>query len=143
MERMSANGFFFHRTCFRCSHCNCQLKFGAYSLSKGVGGEKGKFFCSVHYRQLFLSNPEKINYSWAGAGAGGKAGGGGEEEEVVGVANGKEVEAKVEGVEESGRKEESRKGRSRKSKTPLSTDEEVSSGESCEQSPKKRKASLR
>ena len=35
MERMSANGFFFHRTCFRCTHCNCQLKIGGYSLSKG------------------------------------------------------------------------------------------------------------
>lgn len=67
MERMSANGLFFHRNCFRCSHCNCQLKIGGYSLSKGEGGEKGKFFCSVHYRQLFLSNPEAINYSRAGA----------------------------------------------------------------------------
>ena len=66
MERMSANGVFFHRKCFRCSHCNCQLKIGAYSLSKGEGGAKGKFFCSVHYRQLFLSNPEAINYSRAG-----------------------------------------------------------------------------
>ena len=66
MERMSANGLFFHRSCFRCSHCNCQLKIGGYSLSKGVGGEKGKFFCSAHYRQLFLSNPEAINYSRAG-----------------------------------------------------------------------------
>lgn len=35
MERMSANGFFFHRMCFRCCHCNCQLKIGGYSLSKG------------------------------------------------------------------------------------------------------------
>ena len=82
MERMSANGFFFHRTCFRCSHCNCQLKIGGYSLSKGVGNEKGKFFCSAHYRQLFLSNPEAINYSRAGFGGGtGEktgAGGGGE-----------------------------------------------------------------
>ena len=66
MERMSANGLFFHRSCFRCSHCNCQLKIGGFSLSKGVGGEKGKFFCSAHYRQLFLSNPEAINYSRAG-----------------------------------------------------------------------------
>ena len=65
---MSANGFFFHRTCFRCSHCNCQLKIGGYSLSKGDGGTKGKFFCTPHYRQLFLSNPEAINYSRAGAG---------------------------------------------------------------------------
>ena len=66
MERMSANGLFFHRSCFRCSHCNCQLKIGGYSLSRGVGGEKGKFFCTAHYRQLFLSNPEAINYSRAG-----------------------------------------------------------------------------
>ncbi len=67
MERMSANGLFFHRSCFRCSHCNCQLKIGGYSLSKGDGGERGKFFCTPHYRQLFLSNPEAINYSRAGA----------------------------------------------------------------------------
>ena len=67
MERMSANGLFFHRNCFKCSHCNCKLKVGNYSLSKGEGGEKGKFFCSVHYRQLFMSNPEAINYSRADA----------------------------------------------------------------------------
>lgn len=67
MERMSANGLFFHRNCFKCSHCNCKLKMGNYSLSKGEGGEKGKFFCSVHYRQLFMSNPEAINYSRANA----------------------------------------------------------------------------
>jgi hypothetical protein len=67
MERMSANGLFFHRNCFKCSHCNCKLKMGNYSLSKGVGSEKGKFFCSVHYRQLFMSNPEAINYSRADA----------------------------------------------------------------------------
>ena len=67
MERMSANGLFFHRSCFRCSHCNCQLKIGGYALSKGDSGEIGKFFCQAHYRQLFLSNPEAINYSRAGA----------------------------------------------------------------------------
>ena len=67
MERMSANGLYFHRSCFRCSHCNCQLKIGGYSLSKGDSGEVGKFFCTAHYRQLFLSNPEAINYQRAGA----------------------------------------------------------------------------
>ena len=36
---------------------------GNYTLSKGEGGEKGKFFCSPHYRQLFLSHPEIINYA--------------------------------------------------------------------------------
>ena len=65
MERMSANGLFFHRNCFKCSHCKMQLGVGGYALSKGEGTEKGKFFCTAHYRQLFLSNPEAINYSRA------------------------------------------------------------------------------
>ena len=38
---------------------------GNYSFTKKDGGEKGKFFCSPHYRQLFLSRPEVINYSRA------------------------------------------------------------------------------
>lgn len=38
---------------------------GNYSFIKKEGGEKGKFFCSPHYRQLFLSHPEVINYSRA------------------------------------------------------------------------------
>lgn len=38
---------------------------GNYAFSKREGGEKGKFFCSPHYRQLFLSHPEAINYTRA------------------------------------------------------------------------------
>ena len=72
MEKMSANGLFFHRSCFKCSHCKMQLGVGGYALSKGEGAEKGKFFCTAHYRQLFLSNPEAINYSRANPGAAGK-----------------------------------------------------------------------
>lgn len=70
MERMSANGLYFHRNCFKCTHCKMQLGVGGYALSKGEGAEKGKFFCTAHYRQLFLSNPEAINYSRANPGAG-------------------------------------------------------------------------
>ena len=65
MEKMSANGCFFHRNCFRCIQCNCQLQMGNYTFCKGERGENGKFFCSPHYRQLFMSNPEVINYSRA------------------------------------------------------------------------------
>lgn len=138
MERMSANGFFFHRTCFKCSHCNCQLKIGGYSLSKGVAGEKGKFFCSAHYRQLFLSNPEAINYSRVGAGGGGTKSEEGERPAEVGVAKVEEME--TEAVEKDSEKSKS------KSPTRSSTDEDVplSSDESGEKmTPKKRKASLR
>ena len=36
---------------------------------EGRWGNKGEiFFCTPHYRQLFLSNPEAINYSRAGVG---------------------------------------------------------------------------
>ena len=107
MERMSANGFFFHRTCFKCSHCNCQLKIGGFSLSKGSGGEKGKFFCSAHYRQLFLSNPEAINYSRAGQGGQGARGGpGGKAGGSCGGGMGGEAGGKLEGVEEEEEEEE-------------------------------------
>jgi hypothetical protein len=68
MERQSAEGVFFHRPCFRCSHCKCQLQVGNYAYSRGQGGEPGKFFCRPHFRQLFMSNPEAINYARAGAG---------------------------------------------------------------------------
>lgn len=62
MERQSAQGIFFHRSCFRCHHCNSQLKTGNYSYSHGSDGEKGRFYCTPHFKQLFLSNPEAINY---------------------------------------------------------------------------------
>ena len=62
MERQSAEGVFFHRSCFRCHHCQMQLKIGNYSYSRGTGNEKGRFFCTPHFKQLFLSNPEAINY---------------------------------------------------------------------------------
>ena len=38
------------------------------SVAVFAAGDKGKFFCTPHYRQLFLSNPEAINYSRAGQG---------------------------------------------------------------------------
>ena len=62
MERQSAQGIFFHRSCFRCYHCNSQLKTGNYSYSHGSDGEKGRFYCTPHFKQLFLSNPEAVNY---------------------------------------------------------------------------------
>lgn len=42
---------------------------GNYTFCKGEGSENGKFFCSPHYRQLFMSHPEVINYSRANVGA--------------------------------------------------------------------------
>jgi hypothetical protein len=65
MEKLSAEGLFFHRGCFRCNYCNCQLKLGNYAYSKGEAGQKGKFFCKAHFKQLFYSNPAAIGYARA------------------------------------------------------------------------------
>ncbi|XP_057551662.1 F-actin-monooxygenase MICAL2 isoform X2 [Hippopotamus amphibius kiboko] len=45
MERLSAEGHFFHRECFRCSVCATTLRLAAYTFDV----EEGKFFCKPHF----------------------------------------------------------------------------------------------
>ncbi|XP_044114776.1 F-actin-monooxygenase MICAL2 isoform X2 [Neovison vison] len=45
MERLSAEGHFFHRECFRCSVCASTLRLAAYAFD----GDEGKFFCKPHF----------------------------------------------------------------------------------------------
>ncbi|XP_024414515.2 F-actin-monooxygenase MICAL2 isoform X8 [Desmodus rotundus] len=45
MERLSAEGHFFHRECFRCSVCATTLRLAAYAFD----GDEGKFFCKAHF----------------------------------------------------------------------------------------------
>ena len=47
MERMSAEGKFFHRACFRCDYCNILLRLGSYVYHR-EGRFAGKFFCIPH-----------------------------------------------------------------------------------------------
>ncbi|XP_041794159.1 protein-methionine sulfoxide oxidase mical2b isoform X2 [Chelmon rostratus] len=47
MERLSADGHFFHRECFRCDVCNCTLRLGAHAFDS----QEAKFFCKMHYAQ--------------------------------------------------------------------------------------------
>ncbi|KAF7656436.1 hypothetical protein LDENG_00041180 [Lucifuga dentata] len=47
MERLSAEGYFFHRECFRCDICNCTLRLGGHTFDS----QEGKFYCKVHYAQ--------------------------------------------------------------------------------------------
>nr|XP_046251208.1 protein-methionine sulfoxide oxidase mical2b isoform X2 [Scatophagus argus] len=47
MERLSAEGYFFHRECFRCDVCNCTLRLGGYTFDS----QEGKFYCKMHYAQ--------------------------------------------------------------------------------------------
>nr|XP_057930535.1 F-actin-monooxygenase mical2b isoform X2 [Doryrhamphus excisus] len=47
MERLSAEGYFFHRVCFRCDVCNCTLRLGGYTFDS----HEAKFYCRMHYAQ--------------------------------------------------------------------------------------------
>ncbi|KAL4625088.1 protein-methionine sulfoxide oxidase mical3a-like [Arapaima gigas] len=45
MERLSAEGKFFHRTCFICDYCGTTLRLSSYAFDL----EDGKFYCKPHY----------------------------------------------------------------------------------------------
>ncbi|KAI4880265.1 hypothetical protein NFI96_008823 [Prochilodus magdalenae] len=53
MESLVADKQNFHKTCFRCAHCNSQLSLGNYASLHG------RMYCKPHYKQLFKS---KGNY---------------------------------------------------------------------------------
>ncbi|XP_022696694.1 F-actin-methionine sulfoxide oxidase MICAL3-like isoform X2 [Varroa jacobsoni] len=49
IDRLSAEGHFFHRSCLRCEYCDDNLRIGSYAYdSSGVC--RGKFFCVQHFR---------------------------------------------------------------------------------------------
>ena len=52
MERMSAEGRFFHRGCFRCEYCATTLRLGGYAFVRDdlLGGV---FFCMPHVSMLY------------------------------------------------------------------------------------------
>ncbi|XP_073687717.1 F-actin-monooxygenase mical2b-like, partial [Garra rufa] len=47
MERLSAEGYFFHRECFRCSICGCTLRLGGHAFDSN----QGTFYCKMHFSQ--------------------------------------------------------------------------------------------
>ncbi|XP_066979109.1 F-actin-monooxygenase Mical isoform X3 [Macrobrachium rosenbergii] len=48
VERLSAEGKFFHRQCFKCDYCAANLRLGNYIYDRD-GRYGGKFFCIPHY----------------------------------------------------------------------------------------------
>ncbi|XP_042197582.1 F-actin-monooxygenase MICAL2 isoform X8 [Callorhinchus milii] len=52
MERLSADGKFFHRECFKCEFCQTTLRLGAYAFSL----EEGKFYCKPHFAHCKSNN---------------------------------------------------------------------------------------
>ncbi|KAK3597319.1 hypothetical protein CHS0354_010956 [Potamilus streckersoni] len=50
MERMTAEGVFFHRQCLRCDFCECTLNLSNYSVDRNSYGDAIRFFCFRHAR---------------------------------------------------------------------------------------------
>uniref|UniRef100_A0A673TGC4 F-actin monooxygenase n=1 Tax=Suricata suricatta TaxID=37032 RepID=A0A673TGC4_SURSU len=55
MERLSAEGHFFHRECFRCSVCASTLRLAAYAFDS----DEGKFFCRPHFIHCKTSTQQR------------------------------------------------------------------------------------
>ncbi|XP_063145547.1 F-actin-monooxygenase MICAL2 isoform X2 [Candoia aspera] len=52
MERLSAEGHFFHRECFRCIICATTLRLATYTFD----AEEGNFYCKLHFAQCKTKN---------------------------------------------------------------------------------------
>uniref|UniRef100_A0A8C1US46 F-actin monooxygenase n=1 Tax=Cyprinus carpio TaxID=7962 RepID=A0A8C1US46_CYPCA len=51
MERLSAEGKFFHRSCFQCDHCSTTLRLSNYAYDQ----LHGKFYCKHHFNYKMTS----------------------------------------------------------------------------------------
>ncbi|XP_016302956.1 protein-methionine sulfoxide oxidase mical3b isoform X4 [Sinocyclocheilus anshuiensis] len=51
MERLSAEGKFFHRSCFQCDHCSTTLRLSNYAYDQ----LHGKFYCKHHFSYRMTS----------------------------------------------------------------------------------------
>ncbi|XP_048579098.1 F-actin-monooxygenase MICAL3 isoform X2 [Nematostella vectensis] len=61
MERLSAEGHFFHRECFKCEVCLNTLRLGAYSYVPPweAEDERAHFYCRPHYNKM-LYRPKDV-----------------------------------------------------------------------------------
>ncbi|XP_072785586.1 F-actin-monooxygenase MICAL2 isoform X3 [Taeniopygia guttata] len=55
MERLSAEGHFFHRECFKCEICSTTLRLGIYAFDV----EEGKFYCKPHFTHCRISTKHR------------------------------------------------------------------------------------
>ncbi|XP_041803216.1 F-actin-monooxygenase MICAL2 isoform X4 [Chelmon rostratus] len=59
VERVCAEGLYFHRECFRCSTCSAALRQGAHAFDS----EQGKLYCKLHFDQRNNGNKLRRNLS--------------------------------------------------------------------------------
>ncbi|XP_062282751.1 F-actin-monooxygenase mical1 isoform X2 [Scomber scombrus] len=58
LERISAEGKFFHRSCFTCHECGITLRLGGYTFDETTG----RFYCELHSEEMELDNGAEITY---------------------------------------------------------------------------------
>uniref|UniRef100_A0A3Q3WQN3 Molecule interacting with CasL protein 1 n=1 Tax=Mola mola TaxID=94237 RepID=A0A3Q3WQN3_MOLML len=67
LERISAKGKFFHRSCFSCHQCGITLRLGGYTFDQSTGEDplvivlicdvpSGRFYCELHSEELVEEN---------------------------------------------------------------------------------------
>ncbi|KAM7406113.1 hypothetical protein PAMP_000512 [Pampus punctatissimus] len=59
VERVCAEGLYFHRECFRCSTCGSALRQGAHAFDS----EQGKLYCKLHFDQRNNGTNLRRNFS--------------------------------------------------------------------------------
>ncbi|XP_044052001.1 F-actin-monooxygenase MICAL2 isoform X5 [Siniperca chuatsi] len=59
VERVCAEGLYFHRECFRCSTCSSALRQGAHAFDS----EQGKLYCKLHFEQRNNGTNLRRNFS--------------------------------------------------------------------------------
>lgn len=59
VERVCAEGLYFHRECFRCSTCSSALRQGAHAFDS----EQGKLYCKLHFDQRNNGTTLRRNFS--------------------------------------------------------------------------------
>ncbi|KAG5282669.1 hypothetical protein AALO_G00058550 [Alosa alosa] len=59
LERESAEGKFFHRSCFTCHHCSATLRQGGYSHHQSTG----RFYCELHSEEMELGHRNLSTHS--------------------------------------------------------------------------------
>uniref|UniRef100_A0A667YIY5 Molecule interacting with CasL protein 1 n=1 Tax=Myripristis murdjan TaxID=586833 RepID=A0A667YIY5_9TELE len=57
LERISAEGKFFHRSCFTCHQCGITLRLGGYTFNQTTG----RFYCEQHSEDLELESGAEIS----------------------------------------------------------------------------------
>ncbi|KAG8438330.1 hypothetical protein GDO86_008857 [Hymenochirus boettgeri] len=55
VERLSAEGHFFHRECFKCAYCSTSIRLGSYVFNV----EEGKFYCQPHFMHSFSKTKQR------------------------------------------------------------------------------------